>query len=182
MTYMNREHLLNLADECEAGAAQLTYDGEHAAEVPADRGWPDADWQEWAVRKKAAAAAAREYPQGLRAEAAKMGEGDRPTEVRIEEAEKVAQAANLGGILIDSRRSATTENPWASPDAKQAGWTMRRPRPTRSNAPACSSTSPRRARWRSGNWAHGPGPGRHRRRVGRRRPGPCGGRDDADGM
>jgi hypothetical protein len=57
MTCMNREYLLNLVDECEAGTAQLTYDGEHAAEVLADHGWPDGDRQERAVRNAAAAAA-----------------------------------------------------------------------------------------------------------------------------
>jgi hypothetical protein len=101
---MNREHLLHLADRCDAGADQLTYKAEHAAEVLAGRGYPQADPQAWAVRKTAAAAAARRYAQGLRAEAAGMRVGDRPTEARVREAEKVADAANLGGILIDGSR------------------------------------------------------------------------------
>jgi hypothetical protein len=120
--YRDRKHLLKLAEQCEAGADQLTYEGDHAAEVLAERGYPNADAQEWANRKTAAAAAARQYAQGLRAEAAGMGPGDRPTDERIREAEKVADAANLGGILIDSRRSAeiAAANPWTSPEARQA--------------------------------------------------------------
>jgi hypothetical protein len=52
-----------------------------------------------------------------------MRDVDRPAKARIEEAEEVAQAANLGGILIDSRRSAeiAVTHPWTSPEAKQAG-------------------------------------------------------------
>jgi hypothetical protein len=113
---MNRAHLLNLADRCDAGADELTYEAEHAAEVLAGRGHPEADPQAWAVRKTAAAAAARRYAQGLRAEAASMRVGDRPTEARIREAEKVADAANLGGILIDGSRlsEAAADNAWST--------------------------------------------------------------------
>jgi hypothetical protein len=107
MTYRNREHLIALADRCDKGAEQLAYDGEHAAEVLADRGWPNADAEEWAGRKQAAAASAREYAAGLRAEAVSMNEGDRLSEERIRQAERVADAAELGGgILIDGRRLA----------------------------------------------------------------------------
>jgi hypothetical protein len=121
MSYMNREHLLKQADRCEAGAAQLTYDGEHAVEVLADRGFPEADPQAWAVRKTAAAAAARQYALGLRAEAAGMREVDRPSEARIREAEKVADAADLGGILIDGSRlsEAAAGKAWST-DERQA--------------------------------------------------------------
>jgi hypothetical protein len=112
---MNPEHLLNLADDCEAGADQLAYEAENAAKVLADRGYPEADPQEWAVRKTAAAAAARRYARGLRAEAASMRDVDRPTKARIREAEKVANAANLGGILIDGSRlsQAAAEKAWS---------------------------------------------------------------------
>jgi hypothetical protein len=106
---MDRQHLLDLATRCEAGADQLTYEGEHAAEVLADRGHPDADPAAWAVRKAAAAQAAREYAQGLRDQAAGMSDTARPTEARVREAERVADAANLGGILIDGRPMAATQ-------------------------------------------------------------------------
>ncbi len=120
--YRNREHLAALADRCAAGADQLTYEAEHAAAVLADRGYPDADPKQWAVRKQAAAAAARQYAEGLRAEAASLGHGDRPSEERIRQAEKVAHAAELGGILIDGRRlaEASADSPWTSPEVRQA--------------------------------------------------------------
>ena len=120
MTYLNREHLLALADRCEVGAEHLAYEGEHAAEVLAERaGGAQADPQEWAARKTVAAAAARQYAQNLRAEAETMREGQRVPEPRIREAEKVADAANLGGILIDSRRLDTASS-WDSPEMQQA--------------------------------------------------------------
>jgi hypothetical protein len=44
-----------------------------------------------------------------------MRDIDRPTEARIREAEKVAAAANLGGILIDGSRlsQAAADNAWS---------------------------------------------------------------------
>lgn len=121
MSYMNREHLLNLADRCEAGANTLTYEAEHAAEVLAERGYPDADPRQWAARKTAAAAAARQYADGLRAEAAGMKPGNQTSPERIAQAEKVASAAELGGILIDDRRlvEAALER-WSSEEMNQA--------------------------------------------------------------
>lgn len=119
---MNREHLLALAERCEAGAKQLAYEAEHAAEVLATRaGGDQVDPQQWADRQTAAAAAARQYAQGLRDQAAGMGEGDRPSKARIAEAEKVADAASLGGMLIDGRRLADT-----SADSPLAGDAQRR--------------------------------------------------------
>lgn len=117
-----RQEMLRLAERCEAGADQLTYEAEHAAEVLADRGYPDADAQEWAQRKRAAATAAREYAAGLRTEAGELGETGRPSQQRIEQAEKVASAAELGGILIDSRRlnDAAAANPWTDEEGRQA--------------------------------------------------------------
>lgn len=104
MSYRNREHLNRLADRCETGAAQLAHEAENAAEVLATRAGGDQhDPQEWAARKQAAAEAARQYAKDLRAEAASLGDHERPSETRIREAEKVAQAAELGGILIDGR-------------------------------------------------------------------------------
>jgi hypothetical protein len=126
MSYMNQEHLLNLADRCDAGADKLAYEAAHAAEVLADRGYPEADPQAWAARKTAAAEAARQYAQGLRDEAANMREADRPTEARIQEAEKVADAANLGGILIDGRpqaeATATADNVHVWNPADKEAW------------------------------------------------------------
>jgi hypothetical protein len=121
MSYMNREHLLNLADRCDAGADEPTYEAEHAAEVLAGRGYPEADPQAWAARKTAATAAARQYARSLRAEAASMRDVDRPTDARVREAETVADAANLGGILIDGRRlsEAAADKAWSN-DERQA--------------------------------------------------------------
>ncbi len=120
--YRDADHLRHLADRCEKAAETLTYDGEHAAQVLAERGYPDADAQEWAQRKQAAAAAAREYAAGLRTEAAGLDEGGRPSGQRIQQAEKVASAAELGGILIDGSRldAAALESPWNDEAMKQA--------------------------------------------------------------
>jgi hypothetical protein len=119
---MNRDHLLTLAERCEAGAAQLDHDAEHAAQLLPGRGWPDADAEQWAADKRAAAAAARHYAQGLRAKAASMGEDDQPSQARIRQAQKVADAANLGGTLIDSRRlsEAAAADPFHSAEMRQA--------------------------------------------------------------
>lgn len=104
---MNREHLIELAARCEHAADTLVDEGEHAAEVLATRANGDqVDPQQWAARKHAAAAAAREYAAGLRAEANSLPTGARPTEARIRQAGKVALAAELGGILIDGSRLA----------------------------------------------------------------------------
>lgn len=111
MTFFGSD-LERLADRCEAGAAQLRYEAEHAAEVLAERGYPDADADEWAARKASAAAAADEYATGLLNEAA---DGGPVEETRFREAEKVAAASELGGILIDGRRAA--EAPLNTPSA-----------------------------------------------------------------
>ena len=103
-THQTRLHAL--AERCEAGAEQLTYEAEHAADVLAERGYPNVDAQQWAADKHAAAAAARQYAEGLRAEAANLTDGQRPSDERLRQAEKVADAAHLGGILIDSRPTA----------------------------------------------------------------------------
>src|SRR2546421_3108409 len=123
MTYMNREHLLNLADRCEAGANELQLAADDPAAALAERGYHDQpDVQEWGARKAAAAAAARQYAEGLRAEAASMGESERPSEDRIRQAEKVADAANLDGILIDGSRltESSIEHGWHDEAGKQA--------------------------------------------------------------
>ena len=103
--YQDADHLRHLADRCERGADELTYEAEHAAEMLGEGGY-GLDPKEWAANKQAAAAAAREYAAGLRAEADGLAEGQRPSEERIAQAEKVAAAAELGGILIDGRRAA----------------------------------------------------------------------------
>jgi hypothetical protein len=91
-----------LAQRCERGAGTLEHEADNAAEVLADRGYPGADAEKWAADKRNAARAAREYATDLRAEA-----GDRPTgrpePSRLAQAERVASASELGGILIDGR-------------------------------------------------------------------------------
>lgn len=123
MADSNRARLLDLAERCEAGAADLTYEAEHAAEVLAGRaGGDQTDPQAWAARQAAAAQAARQYAQSLRAEAAAMAEGQQASEERVREAEKVADAANLGGILIDGQQltDAALDSPWHSAETRQA--------------------------------------------------------------
>ncbi|RSM59471.1 hypothetical protein DMB66_27690 [Actinoplanes sp. ATCC 53533] len=93
-----------LAARCERGAETLEHEAAHAAEILAERGHPNADAQDWATRKAAAATAAREYAAGLRADAAAgPGPDARLDPGRLAQAEKVASAAELGGILIDGR-------------------------------------------------------------------------------
>ncbi|MEU4239770.1 hypothetical protein [Actinoplanes sp. NPDC026619] len=93
-----------LARRCEAGAKELEYEAAHAAEIlPTRAGGDRMDPQQWAAQKLTAAQAARDYAVGLRAEA---GEHDPLTPMepgRLAQAEQVASAANLGGILIDGR-------------------------------------------------------------------------------
>lgn len=123
MTYRNREHLAALADRCDAAAEQLAYEGEHAAEVlPTRANGNVADPQQWAADKQAAAAAAREFAQELRAEAAELAEGARPSNDRIRQAELVATAAEAGGILIDGSRLAADalQNSMATEAERQA--------------------------------------------------------------
>lgn len=119
---IHQTRLHALAERCEAGAAQLTYEAEHAAEVLAGRGYPNVDAQQWAADKHAAAAAAGQYAEGLRAEAANLSEGQRPSDERLRQAEQVADAAHLGGILIDGSRmsEAAADNPWHSDETRQA--------------------------------------------------------------
>ncbi|MEU4216206.1 hypothetical protein [Actinoplanes sp. NPDC026623] len=96
-----------LARRCEAGAETLEHEADHAAEILATRAGGDkADPQEWAAKNRAAAHAAREYAAALRAEAGDRGPLARMTPDRLAQADQVASAANLGGILIDGRRMA----------------------------------------------------------------------------
>jgi hypothetical protein len=104
--WLDRRHLLKLAERCERGAAEMEQVAGNAAEVLAERGYPNTDAAEWAARKLGAATAARAYAQGLRIEAEQLGETGRVSEERIAQAEHVATAATVDGILIDSRRVA----------------------------------------------------------------------------
>jgi hypothetical protein len=107
--YHDAEHLRQLADRCERGADQLQRDADDPVGVLSERGGLIGDLNEaleWGRRHGAAAAAAREYAAGLRAEADALGDGERTTPERIAQAEKVATAAELDGILIDGRRLA----------------------------------------------------------------------------
>lgn len=102
------DDLLKLALRCDRGAAELLREAANAAEVLATRAYGDqTDPQEWAARKHAAAAAATRYAEGLRAEAAELqATHARPSAERVAQAERVATAAELGGILVDGRRMA----------------------------------------------------------------------------
>ena len=93
-----------LAQRCERGADTLEQEAARAEEILAGRGYPGADAQNWASRKYAAATAARDYAAQLRAEgAAGRGVDFRMDPARLAQAERVASAAELGGILIDGR-------------------------------------------------------------------------------
>jgi hypothetical protein len=102
-----------MAARIEAAADDLTREADNAAEVLAERGWGDADPQQWADRKRAAATAARQYAAELRA--VDHGPQARLTAERLAQAEQVANAAELGGILIDGR-------PVAERTAEGAAW------------------------------------------------------------
>src|SRR5262249_5331869 len=83
------------------------YEADNAVEVLADRANGDlADPAEWAADKRVAATAAREYASALRAEADRLGQGARVSTQLLAEAETVALAAEMGGILIDGRNLA----------------------------------------------------------------------------
>ncbi|GIF02347.1 hypothetical protein [Paractinoplanes rishiriensis] len=88
-----------LAARCERGADELDRLADNAAEVLSQRAG-QADPQQWAADKRAAAATAREYAAGLRAEAGEHPNA-RPTPQRLAQAQQVATAANVDGILID---------------------------------------------------------------------------------
>lgn len=123
--YLNARHLEHLADRCERGAADLLHEADNAAEVLATRAGGDRiSPDDWAAQKRSAAAAATAYGRQLRQEAAELGLG-RVSQERIAEAERVASAAELGGILIDGRpmavRAAQDGWPWAA-DAEREAW------------------------------------------------------------
>lgn len=123
----DRNDLVRLAEQCERGAEQLRYEAQHAAEVLADRGHSTVQAADWARQKQQAAAAAADYAAGLRREYDALGETGTPTLERFRQAEQVANAANLGGILIDGRpmaeRDAQSDSVWhdSGRDAWQAG-------------------------------------------------------------
>jgi hypothetical protein len=118
--YLNAQHLEHLADRCERGATDLLHEADNAAEVLAtrangDRISPD----DWAVQKRSAAAAATAYAGQLRQEAAALGLG-RVSQERIAEAERVALASEMGGILIDGSASAERATYWGEDQRRLA--------------------------------------------------------------
>jgi hypothetical protein len=94
-----------MAARIDAAADELYREADNAAEIlPTRAGGDQADPQQWADRKRAAATAAREYAAELRA--VEHGPQARLTDERRAQAERVADAAELGGILIDGRAMA----------------------------------------------------------------------------
>lgn len=92
-----------LAQRCERGAETLEREADNAADLHALR--PDLGGvHAWATKSRAAARAAREYAAQLRAEA--PSPDARLDPARFAQAERVAQAAQLGGILADGRPQA----------------------------------------------------------------------------
>jgi hypothetical protein len=92
-----------LARRCEAGAQELEHEAEHPAEVLAGRANGHRfDPQQWTISRRNAAQAARDYAAELRAEAGDNPDA-RPGPDRLAQASRVAQAAELGGILMDNR-------------------------------------------------------------------------------
>ncbi|WP_432838917.1 hypothetical protein [Dactylosporangium sp. CA-092794] len=104
--HADRQYLLNLADRCERGAAELDAEAADPRGMLTDRGYnPDSyDLDAMTVQKTAAAGTARAYAEYLRSLAC-TGTGPVPDGM-IRQAETVADAANLGGILIDGRPTA----------------------------------------------------------------------------
>src|SRR5690606_36897045 len=118
------DHLATLADTCDRGARSLTYEADHAAEVLATRsGGDSANPRTWAQRKRPAAAAATDYAGRLRAEANNLHEsGRRAAPQLLAQADQVATAANVGGILVDGSRldAAAAAHPLTSDDQRSA--------------------------------------------------------------
>lgn len=112
-----RADALTLVRRIRAGADELRQEGADPARVLTDRGYgPDIakgkiNPAEWGARQLDAAAAAEAYAD--RFEATLAGQPGMVPDQVYREAEKVAKAAQLGGILIDGSRLANSavENP-----------------------------------------------------------------------
>jgi len=113
--------LLDLADRCERAATQLTADAADPAATLAERGYhPSAEeTAAFGARHQGAADTAARYAAQLREQVAA---GQPVTAAQIAQAEKVTDAAELGGILIDGRRQAQAQDadPFTSPELRQA--------------------------------------------------------------
>ncbi|MDP9797455.1 hypothetical protein J2S43_005967 [Catenuloplanes nepalensis] len=95
------EDLIRVAARIDEGVADLRHSADNAEEVLADRGYPGHDHAQWGAEHAAAATAAEQYATALRERAA---QADTPVaEAEYRQAEQVATAANVDGILIDSR-------------------------------------------------------------------------------
>lgn len=99
-----RDDVLKLADRLDRGAAELEHTAEHAAEIlPTRAGGAAIDPAKWTRQKQQGALVAREAAADLRRAA------DTPPRLIVEQyaqAEIIASAAELDGILIDGRRLA----------------------------------------------------------------------------
>ncbi|MFI5497358.1 hypothetical protein [Actinoplanes sp. NPDC051859] len=98
-----RARLLALAERCDDGANTLLRDARDVASVlPGRAGGGHIDARVWAQRHEQAALVAREYAAALRREAAALAPGQRVPADRFAEAELVARASEMDGILIGS--------------------------------------------------------------------------------
>ncbi|WP_033345596.1 hypothetical protein [Catenuloplanes japonicus] len=98
--------LTGLADRIDASAAGLAFDAEHATTALDARGHGDLsqdDQDAWAGRHADAALAAAQYADRLRDQASTMDAGAAVPDADYAQAETVAAAADLNGILIDGR-------------------------------------------------------------------------------
>jgi|SRR5579859_1451459 len=125
MNLRDLEALSALADRMERGAAELRADAADPAATLAGRGWtnlPADQVADFGRRHAAAADAASAYAAQIREHVAA---GQVPTAAQLAQAERVADAANLDGILIDGRRQAeaTAANATAlSGEADKQAW------------------------------------------------------------
>ena len=110
-----REDLVKVAADIDGGVLTLLDEAERAAEIlPTRAGGDRIEPADWARQKRRSAAAATRYAETLRREAhsmaiaaaddrARPASWTRPTPARFAQAQWVAKAAELGGILIDGR-------------------------------------------------------------------------------
>lgn len=106
-----------IAEKIEQALPELEAETADPAGTLEARGWPTDGAEDFGARKRASVIAARDYAASLRERAAA---GQPMTLSDIAEAEKVAHAAQMGGILIDSRRLTESQRYWSDEERQAA--------------------------------------------------------------
>lgn len=115
----SRREAARLVEKIERGIAVLEAEAAEPAKTLAERGYPNADAEEWGKRKRDSILTAQQYAEDLWQ---RVDAGGQLTPVDQAEAEKVALATQMGGILIDGSRWADPANqsPWTSDEERAA--------------------------------------------------------------